>query len=306
MNEKHAYRLRNKGFVLLFVMGSLILIVALFLGISLASRDKVNQTNANRVVAASDYALKGVMQLVVGKVSVDLDLAAPGNLVETGQYRLPPGYEPWMAAMAPKRVVFEEDAYRVQVIDARWLPDANTIYPEEWIRLLMALGMDKPQAQATAQRIAEKKDNLLSGSGGYKTFDQLFSGLAVSPKVLYGAGDDSSLGLIQLLAFGTGTRVTNPMHTPLAVYKALYNASDGQLNKLSDLRAKGPVSRQQESELFGLSGQPGLENPPPSLLKILVAPESARSRVGSAGTVGFIVVNGTQARLVSQYLFYRE
>ncbi len=292
--------------MLLFVMGSLILIVALFLGISLASRDKVNQTNANRVLAASDYAMKGVMQLVVGKISVDLDLAAPGNLVETGQYRLPSGYEPWMASMAPKRVVYEEDVYRVQVIDARWLPDANTIYPEEWIRLLMALGMDKPHAQATAQRIVEKRDNLLSGSGGYQTFDQLLSGLAVSPQVLYGSGDDSSLGLIQLLTFGTGTRITYPMHTPLAVYKALYNASDDQLKKLSDLRAKGPVSREQESELFGLSGQPGLEKSPPSLLKVLVAPELARSRVGSAGTVGFIVVNGTQAQLVSQYLFYRE
>jgi hypothetical protein len=112
--------------------------------------------------------------------------------------------------------------------------------------------------------------------------------------------------LIQLLSIGTGTRVTHPTYTPLAVYKALYNATDDQLKKLSDLRAKGLVSRQQESELLGLSGQPGLESSPPSLLKVLVAPESARSRVGSAGTVGFIVVNGTQVRLVSQYLFYRE
>ena len=306
MSKKYPSRIVNNGFVLLFVMGSLILIVALFLGISLASRDKVNQTNASRAVAVSDYVLKGVMQLVVAKISVDLDLAAPGNLVETGRYRLQPSYQPWMASMAPKQVIYEEDAYRVQVIDARWLPDVNTIYPEEWVRLLMVLGMDKSQADATALRIVEKRDLLLSAAGGYKTFDQLFSGLAVSPKVLYGSGDDSSLGLIQLLTLGTGTRVTYPLHTPLTVYKALYNATDDQLKKLSALRAKGPISRQQESELFGLSGQPGLDSSPPSLLKVLIAPESARSRVGSAGTVGFIVVNGTQAQLVSQYLFYRE
>lgn len=304
--QKSFRKNKSKGFVLLFVMGSLILVVALFLGISLVSRDKVNQTSANRVVAASDYALKGVLQLVVAKLSVDLDLASPGNLVETGQYRLSPGYEPWMASMAPKQVVFEQDAFRVQVVDARWLPDANTIYPEEWVRLLIVVGMDKLQAETIAQRIVEKRDNLLNAFGGYQTFDQLFSGLAVSPTLLYGSGDDTAVGLIQLLSIGTGTRVTHPLYTPLAVYKALYNATDDQLKKLSDLRAKGPVSRQQESELFGLSGQPGLENSPPSLLKVLVAPESARSRVGSAGTVGFIVVNGTQVRLVSQYLFYRE
>lgn len=306
MNKKHTYRNGNKGFVLLFVTGSLILIVALFVGVSLASRDKVNQASANRAVAASDHVLKAVTQMIVAKVSVDLDLAAPGNLVETGQYRQPPDYVPWMASMVPQRVIYNEDVYHVQITDVRWFPDVNTIYPDEWTRLLTALGMDTAQAVATAQRIAEKKDNLLGGSGGYQTFDQLFSGLAVAPRFLYGSADESSVGLIHLLAVGTGTRVTHPMFTPLEVYKALYNASDDQLKKLSDLRAKGAVSRQQESELLGLSGQPGLENTPPSLLKIVVTPESARSRVGLAGTVGFIVINGMQARLASQYLFYRE
>lgn len=306
MNKIWFYRNKQKGFVLLFVMGALVLVVALFLGISIVTRDKVNQVTAQRAVTESDYILKGVIQVVLAKIHVDIDLASPGNQVEAGRYRLPPAYEAWTASMLPKPLNVEGETFLVQVIDARWLPDANTLSPEEWLRLLTGLGMESTEAQTIMEQIVEKKDRVLGSFGGYQTFNQIFSGLVGPTTALHGSADGSVPGLIDVLTVGTGTRATHPLYTPLIVYKALYNASDEQLKKLSALRTKGAVSRQQESELLGLTGQPPLDNASPTLLKVVITPAAPRTRVGSAGVVAWITVTGMQAKVVNEYLFYRE
>jgi len=306
MKKKYTYRFNGKGFVLLFVMGALILIVTLFVGISLASREKITQSQADRAVTESEVALRGVMQLVLAKISIDLDLASPGNLVDTGKVKKPSGYAPWVASLQPQRLTHNGEAFRIYVTDARWFPDVNSLSTEEWQRLFTTLGLDASTAEAVAHDIIQKKDRVLAKFGGYQSFDQLFTAFTASPVVQYGSRDDSQLGLLQLITLGTGARSTHPSFTPLEVYKALYNAPDAQLKKLAALRAKGMVTRQQEAELFGPTSQPNPDNAPPALLKVMVAPESITSSLGASAIVGFVAVNGTRARLASEYMFYRE
>jgi hypothetical protein len=283
-----------------------VLVVALFLGISLASREHIVQSNANRSVLETEQDLKSVVQMVLAKVNVDLDIASPGNRFETGQSRKPDEYEPWSASPEIRLLMYNGASYGVELTDARWLPDLNTIQAQEWLHILQFLGMDESSAQSAAHAILEKKEVLLGRYGGYQNLDQFFSVLNMAPTIRYGARDGKSPGLLHLVAVGTATRATHPSFTPPIVYRALYNASDDQLKKLMALRARGPVSRQQEAELFGMAGQPAVANTPPALLKAIVAPDPTTGTKGAAGIVAFIAVNGTQARLVSEHLFYRE
>jgi len=306
MIEKPIYRNPQKGFVLLFVLAALVLVVALFLGISLASREQVIQANANRVVLETEQDLKSVVQMVLAKVSLDLDIASPGNLFETGQLRKPADYEPWSASPETRWLTYNGVSYGIDLTDARWLPDVNTIEAHEWPSLFKVLGMDESEAQWAAHAILEKKDVVLGRHGGYQNFNQFFSVLNMAPTIRYGSRDGKVLGLLHLVAVGTANRATHPSFTPPLVYRALYNASDEQLKKLMALRSKGPVTRQQEAELFGMAGQPAVANTPPALLKAVVAPDPSTGSKGAAGIVAFIAVNGMQARLVSEHLFYRE
>lgn len=304
---KNAIRRNSEnGFVLLFVLAALVLVVALFLGISLASREQVIQSNANRTVLETEQDLRSVVQMVLAKVNIDLDLASPGNRFETGQLRKPAEYEPWSASPETRWLTYNGVSYGIELTDARWLPDVNTIQAHEWPAVLKVLGMDESEAQWAAHAILEKKDVLLGRHGGYQNLDQFFSVLNMSPTIRYGSRDGRAQGLLHLLVVGTAARATHPSFTPPLVYRALYNASDGQLKKLTALRAKGPVTRQQEAELFGMAGQPAVANTPPALLKAVVAPDPSTGTPGAAGIVAFIAVNGMQARLVSEHLFYRE
>ena len=306
MIKKPVSRNIGKGFVLLFVLAALILVVALFLGISLASRERVIQSNADRLVLQTEQDLKSVVQMVLAKVSVDLDLASPGNRFESGQVRRPAGYAPWPASLEARELTYKGVSYVVELTDARWMPDVNTIHANEWPSILTALGMEVSEAQLTAKIIQEKKDLMLGRFGGFQNFDQFFSVLSVPPTVRYGSRDGLRQGLLHLLVVGTATRATHPSFTPPVVYRALYNASDSQLQKLMALRAKGPVTRQQEAELFSKANQPPPSTTPPALLKAIVTPEPSPGIKGAHGIVAFIAVNGMQARLVSEHLFYRE
>ena len=306
MIRNSSQRNHNKGFVLLFVLAALVLVVALFLGISLASREQVIQSNANRFVLEKEQDLKSVVQMVLAKVNIDLDLASPGNRFESGELRKPTDYEPWSASPDTRWLVYNGVTYGVDLTDARWLPDLNTIQADEWPSLLKVLGMHESEAEWAAHAILEKKDVLLGRHNGYQNLDQFFSVLNMAPTIRYGSRDGKVQGLLHLLAVGTGTRETHPSFTPPVVYRALYNASDDQLKKLMALRAKGPVTRKQESELFGIAGQPAVANTPPALLKAIVAPDPSTGTKGAGGIVAFIAVNGMQARLVSEHLFYRE
>lgn len=298
----------------MFVLGILIVLATLVTGASLVNRQRLTEAAASRNLLQTHFALYGALQAAMAKVTLDRELAAAmatDPSVGRGLKRIP---DPWLPAEDERHITLDGRTFSLGIAQATWLPDANALSVADWGRLLGVLGVDDAQAAVLAKRIAAKR-NLLRSTGtgrGFTNFYQIFDGLSLPPSVLFGRGNGGDPGLIDLISLGTESRETDPMHTPWVIYRALYNATDSQIQRLQAKRSAGLLTKALEAEILDMSAAPGGQlpqspSPPVPLLRIVVKPAPSPEAINpSIGLVGFVKIQATDVSLQTDYLFFRE
>jgi hypothetical protein len=306
------HRARSRGFVLIYVLGSVLLLSAVVMGAALSVRDRTVGVIAKKQQLQTEQWLRGALHTASAKIGLDAEIARRKPNDSQLAQALSPRYASWTLGWGLQDLVQADQNYAVQVIPAEWLPDANLLVLDEWRRLFAWLGVPDEQAQAYAQRVWLKRTQMLrmGSARGFTHWDQILSVLPLSPSQLYGRAGGAEQGLLDLLVLGTNKRTTDPNQTPLAIYRALYNASDDRLNRLARLRAAGPVTTAQEAEVLGLTVSAPPAQPAANaaanasrLFRLMVLPQSASGR--QMAMVAIVSVQAGQIAIVHEYLFYK-
>lgn len=297
---------RQAGYVLLLVVGALVLVASLVLGITAWVRDRTQTELASDHGANRTLQLQAHLAAVTAKLKLDQHWI---SRIASGQ-SLPRGYTIWVPQPQPYRWEFQGKTIDISIHPANWYPDINRLDPPAFTRLQIALGVPEPEAQAATLRLIAKKQ-LLAGNGSIKSPATIASVWNGDPQRWYGwTGDSSPPGLLWNLSYGTDTLDTDPNHTPLAVYSALYNPPAAKLLELQKARGKSPLDRAKEQEIVG-DPLPEFRrrNTPPrasaNRFRVMINPIASQSQQPhNAMLVGDLSISPTQITLHSQYIFY--
>lgn len=276
-------RARSGGYVLLLVLGALVLVVALVVGMGQWLRARMQDEYLALQHARREALVRGQLAAVLAKLQLDQHWLQRSSLGSS----LPQGYEFWTPRPEPYRWRWREHLWDVYIHPMAWYPDINLLPEDVLQRLLQVLGVPQPQAQAAAARIVAKRQ-LLIPAGGISRYDSLLSLWNDEPTPWLGFdGSAAPPGFIWNISLGTRSVQTDPDHTPLAIYRALYNPPESRLQELEAARRRGPVSKAQEVAIIAGSAPPSVPSAPavfpptavsaPAAWRVVLAPVPADS-----------------------------
>lgn len=297
----------QRGYVLIFVLGVLFVLSVMVLEVSTSIRTDASATSAAKQTLQSEFLLKGALQRVVwgletGEFVNDLEVASrPRN--PSGQ---PLDISDFLGR--PLGVRFEDHVFKVHIDNGGVLVDPNRLTPEMWRRLIAGLGFDATVAGQVAQNIeVARKAGLATGSGElFRRLQDVSQVTGLTHDAFYGDDLLRNPGVIDYLVPGKSDNRLDINYSPPLLYKVVFNASDQQVSKLLEGRAKGLLTDQDEQRIFG-STVPAASKPEAGGLSQL------RIRIGfgdSLRTTGmtmlsFVEVSQSKAVITASMIFYR-
>jgi len=298
---------RQRGYVLLFVMGALVLVASLVTGIGVWVRDRTQSELASDLIAKRDLQLQGQLAAALTKLKLDQHWI---SRIGAGE-RAPRNYEVWIPRPEPYRWNFQGEPVDVFIHPMSWFPDINLLDVPALTRLLRALGVEEKDAWHASIRIAAKRQMLLEKGGlsGYSSLAGLWNG---DPLPWLGwSGAPAAPGLLWNISLGSKSVDTDPNHTPLAVYGAIYNASPSKLQALQAARARSTIDKVKEREIMGepvmgrtLTYAPSSVSSGYRVRMVVVPVESGQSPAHGPIGSGIVSISGSQVTLHSQFIFY--
>ena len=251
---------RQRGYVLLFVLGLLAVVATLVLGASVNLRLDTQLLAREKARLQEHYALEGAAQYAALQLGVSHAVQALRLEPRNPALR---DWPLWQADGSERQVDVAGTAVSVQLRDVTGLPDANILTEPQWQRLLLLAGVpreDEAKKLATSLVLLREQLRGMRGQAGFSSLQELLQWSALPPAVAYGDAAKGRPGLAELLVVGNGNQRVDLDRTPPLLLKALGSGvSDEHLKILATWRSEGPVTAQQAQQWLqgtGLTAHP--------------------------------------------------
>lgn len=301
-------KLGQSGYVLIFVLGALFVLSVITLGISTSTRIDAASVVASKRTDQAEYLLKGALQRVIwglqsGQFLLDLE---PKITPTTG---VNPFQDVGGVFNRPLVLVVDGQTFKVQLDNGDWLVDPNKLTPDMWGRLGLALGLTPAAVEQLVWGLGRSQEahQAVDGLPLFRTFQDISHLQGLPRAVLYGVDRVQQPGAVDMLVFGKPDLSLDINYSPALLYKVVHNATDPQLNRLREARAKGVLTGQDEQRIFGAPLVPSASVSPPSLKRLRVTLEFGQSNRYSGMTLlAFVDMSQPVAVVTASTLFFRQ
>jgi hypothetical protein len=249
----------QRGYMLLYSLGLLIVISSLVLTISISQRLDTQLLAEEKKQIQLHYLVKGAAEYTAGKLSIASAIAyqriSPDDPIMEK-------WEIWRPRPAPYQVNLDGKKVQILIKDLTGLPDVNLLNAQDWRRLfVLAFGADDARAQTMTKGVLEYKASLakIRGDAGFVDMPELTRWTGFSQEMVVGGTQQIPIGVQDLVTVGTGLKDIHIDTTPLVMLEVLGNVTKDHIARLTELRRNGPVPpslAQQWIQGTGLSAPP--------------------------------------------------
>lgn len=232
----------NKGYILLFTLGVLVVISVLILSMAASLRLDAQLIGRGKTRLQSEYTLKGAVQYAAARLNVTqatLSQLAGKPPDPVSRRKL------WFASEGPYPLEFSGSQLTVQIEDAGVLPDANLLSEPEWERLFVELGAGEARASGVfAKAIYESKLRIAKGLGslGFASLQELVNSQSLPRHLTAGVNSQGRFGIHDVLVVGSESKQLDVNRSPLVLFKVLAGFNDSQLGNLQLARTRGEIA----------------------------------------------------------------
>lgn len=297
----------RRGYVLIFVLGVLFVLSVMVLEVSTSIRLDASTVSAAKQTLQSEFLLKGALQRVVwgletGEFVNDLDaVSRPAKPNEQ-----PLGIGDFLGR--PLGVRFDDQVFQVHIDNGGVFVDPNRLTPEMWRRFVAGLGYDSTAAGQITQNIElAQKAQLATGSGElFRRLQDVSRVAGLSHEAFYGSDTLRKPGFIDYLVLGKSDNRLDINYSPPLLYKVVFNASDQQVSKLLEGRARGLLTDQDEQRIFGSTVPAASKSEAGGLSQLRIRIGFNDSLRGTGMTLlSFIEMSQSKAVVTAPMIFYR-
>lgn len=241
---------RERGYILLFTLGTLAVLSVLILSMVLSLRLDAQLGTAERVRLNDEYRLTGAANYAVARLNVVVEARSLLSSKSSGasdRGRL------WTDDAGPYSAILLGKNFLFEIEDAVILPDANLLTEQEWKRLLLQLGLeDEQKALELAKAVVESRIDMGSkiGGGGFATLQDLMASQILPQYLTRGAANLGAMGLSDLVVVGTERKQIEINKTPLTLFSVLADFNAEQLSNLQSFRKRGFISQEEGQKLL--------------------------------------------------------
>lgn len=249
--------MRQRGYILIYVLGVLLVLSVLALSVSYKQRVGYQLVLNAKEHAQSSFVLRSAAEYTAAQL---IKSAALEGLVRARDSSLE-GVRLWRGTSL-QEVAIGDDIVSVQLTEQTSPPNLNLFDEKELQRLFVALGARDADALNYAQALLKAKPK-----EGFNA-DSLAAVPGIPARYLIGAVDTeatdgkakpsddapsaaSSGGLIGMVTLTGGSKKIDLNQTPLELVSALTGLSLDKVAKLASLRSKGSVDRELAIDAIG-------------------------------------------------------
>lgn len=233
---------RQRGYILLYVLGTLLVLGMLALSVAYKQRVGFQLFLNNKERMQSDLLLKNASEYTLAQLAMSVALEPLVQVKDPAVAKI----ERWSEGHAGT-LDLDGEQVEVDLTIQPFPPDVNQLDDIQLARLMVALGADAKEAEVFAKLIVGNRP-----PSGYQDFEGI-RGISAIPRQLIdgsiGEAEGRPKGLVDYLSIGTNSRKIDPVSTDPVLVAAMTGWDESKIEKLREMRRKGEADAQSVREI---------------------------------------------------------